>query len=106
MASWGRFVANGENFSIAFHARNDIGCFRECSHNVVKHLSAATPGAAELSFGQLDDRLFHFQFRSGFAPQVEDLIAGGGVSEFRIPGSNLDLMLLVLAIGPDVATLL
>jgi predicted peptidase len=77
----------------AFHARNDTTVSVGTSHTVVNNILNAAheplpsyPSASSTSdfFISNPDLALH--------RTIEDLIQGSGVSEFRIPGSSLDLM--------------
>jgi predicted esterase len=87
----------------AFHARNDPTVSVNVSHSVVNSILSADhqplpsyPSASSTSdfFISNPDLPLH--------QTVEALIQGGGVSEFRIPGSGLDLMYYELTTGGHV----
>jgi predicted esterase len=87
----------------AFHARNDPTVSVNVSHSVVNSILSADhqplpsyPSASSTTdfFISNPDLPLH--------QTVEALIQGGGVSEFRIPGSGLDLMYYELTTGGHV----
>jgi predicted peptidase len=84
----------------AFHARNDTVVSVNVSHSVVNSILSADhqplptyPPASSTSdyFISNPDLASH--------RTIEDLIQGGGVSEYRIPGSHLDLMYYEFSTG-------
>jgi predicted peptidase len=84
----------------AFHARNDPTVSVNVTHSVVNNILSAAhqplpsypaAGSTVDFFISNPDLAFHRTF--------EDLIQGGGVSEFRIPGSHLDLMYYEFSTG-------
>jgi predicted peptidase len=84
----------------AFHARNDTVVSVNASRTVVNNIlnavheplpSYPAAGSSTEFFISNPDLPLH--------QTVEELIQGGGVSEYRIPGSGLDLMYYELATG-------
>ncbi len=84
----------------AFHARNDTTVSVNVSHSVVNSILSAAhaplptyppPGSTTDFFISNPDLPLH--------QTVEALLQGGGASEFRIPGSGLDLMYYELSTG-------
>jgi predicted peptidase len=87
----------------AFHARNDPTVPVSVSHNIVNSILSADhqplpsyPSASSTAdfFISNPDLPLH--------QTVEALIQGGGVSEYRIPGSGLDMMYYELTTGGHV----
>jgi poly(3-hydroxybutyrate) depolymerase len=87
----------------AFHARDDTTVSVSVSHDTISSLLTAdgyplptypASGSANDFFISNPDVPFH--------QTVENLIQGGTVSEYRIPGSHLDLMYYELATGGHI----
>jgi predicted peptidase len=84
----------------AFHARNDTVVSVNVSHTVVNNILNADH--APLPTYPPSNSTSDFFISNPDLPlhqRVEALVQGGGVSEFRIPGSGLDLMYYELTTG-------
>jgi predicted esterase len=84
----------------AFHARNDSVVSVNVSHTVVNSIlnAAHEPLPSYPSTGVTTD-FFISNPDLALHRTVEDLVRAGGVPEYLIPGSNLDLMYYELATG-------
>jgi predicted peptidase len=87
----------------AFHARNDTVVSVNTSHSVVNSILSAD-GQSLPTYPPSGSTADFFISNPDLAlhQTVEALIQGGGVSEFRIPGSHLDLMYYEVTTGGHV----